>query len=359
VLASPDGGAAGEADLTGELFRRLGFTDCRVKPDPGPCKARFERYYYDEERRACRPFFWGGCEGAVPFETAQACEQACLGPQTLRITGLEPLGGDVYAQVALEFPRAWRQPAFTVLVDGREVPARTSSGGFSADRQHESLIFFPGRPGRRQVAVTTEVAGRRVQATAWLEWRSAPLAALVGHTGDRELILEKQPLALVTLNLDDASVRFNGVEVRAEPFGQDARVLRFEPSWVPGRNTLTVGGAAPDGAPVRRRFSFVYAGDGVLTEGETAILTYGAPGSKSGPFFRVSVDGPALSAPPAAEAMLYVLSEDGWLFQESRLVQELRAATPGTGVVRIFEKPHFRQPEHLRKEIPLTVTARP
>lgn len=359
TVAMPSQGAAGETDLTGEVLRRLGFTDCRVKPDPGPCKARFERYYFDEKGQACRPFVWGGCEGSVPFETARACEQACVSPQTLRITALKPLGGDLYGQVSLEFPKSWRRPTFTLLVDGRELPARVWSGGFSADRQTESLIFFPGRPGRKHVAVTTELAGQRVEAAGWLEWRPAPLVALVGNTGDRELILEKQTLTLVTINLDDPTIRFNGAEVRAEPFGQDARLLRLEPSWVRGRNTLTARGSAPDGTPVSRSFSFVYAPGGTLAEGETAILTYGAPGSKSGPFFRVVVDGPALAAPPAAEAALYVLSEDGWLFPEGRLVQELKAVAPGTAIVRIFEKPHFRQPEELRKELLLRVTATP
>ncbi|MFB3819446.1 MAG: BPTI/Kunitz domain-containing protein, partial [Candidatus Methylomirabilales bacterium] len=259
TVAVPAAGAAGEADATGELLRALDFTRCGMKPDPGPCKARFERYYFDEKSRACRPFFWGGCEGAVPFETAEACEQACLPARTLRITSLQSREGDVYAQVSLEFPKAWRQPAFTLLVDGREVPARAASGGFSADRQMESFIFFPGRPGRKHVAVTTEVAGQRVEASGWLEWTPAPLVALVGHTGDRELILDTPALTLVTLNVDAPTVRFNGAEVRPESFGRDARLLRFQPSWVPGENALTVHGTAFDGAPVSRSFSFVYA----------------------------------------------------------------------------------------------------
>ncbi|GAB6095417.1 hypothetical protein JCM14469_16690 [Desulfatiferula olefinivorans] len=50
---------------------------CTLKPDPGPCKALFTRYYFDAERGACRSFFWGGCGGVVPFETLGACEAAC------------------------------------------------------------------------------------------------------------------------------------------------------------------------------------------------------------------------------------------------------------------------------------------
>jgi hypothetical protein len=183
--------------------------------------------------------------------------------------------------------------------------------------------------------------------------------ALVNHAGDRALILEPEPLTLVTVNLDDASVRFNGAEVQAEPLGQDAKIRRFVPRWLPGRNTLAVRGTAADGTAVSKEFSFVHVAGGSLAAGETAILTFGVPSSKSGPFFRVVVEGPALHAAPPSQAAVYVVSADGWLSRESRVTQELRAVTPGTAVVRVFEKPHFRQPEELRKAITITVTATP
>lgn len=52
---------------------------CRLKPDPGMCKARMERYYYDQEKQACQVFYWGGCKGTVPFETLADCQAACAG----------------------------------------------------------------------------------------------------------------------------------------------------------------------------------------------------------------------------------------------------------------------------------------
>jgi Kunitz/Bovine pancreatic trypsin inhibitor domain len=116
--------AAGAAEPAGPLPRELAETRCSMKPEPGPCKALFERYYYEEKSKACRPFFWGGCSGAVPFETMAECEQACLSPQTLRMQDLKPLRGDVYAEVLLEFPKTWKRPDFLVEVDGRDVPAR-------------------------------------------------------------------------------------------------------------------------------------------------------------------------------------------------------------------------------------------
>ncbi|MCX5732742.1 MAG: BPTI/Kunitz domain-containing protein [candidate division NC10 bacterium] len=357
VFTAAEVHAAGGAGPAGPLPREQADTRCGLKPEPGPCKALFERYYYEEKSKTCRPFFWGGCNGAVPFETMAECEQACLSPQTLRMQDLKPLRGDVYAEVLLEFPKTWKRPEFLVEVDGREVPARSRSGGFDSDRQMESLIFFPGRPGRKRVTVTAATEGRRVETAGWLEWKPAPLVALIGHAGDRDLILED--ITLVLVNVEETTLTFNGTAVQPESFGEHAKLLRFAPNWVSGRNVLTMRGTGPDGTAVSGRYTFVYAGDGTLVEGETAALDYGTQGSKSGPFFRVAVEGPAVVPARPAERESHVMSEDGWLGGETRLVQELKASAPGISTVRVFEKPHFLMPEALKREIVLRVIPKP
>jgi hypothetical protein len=50
---------------------------CLKKPDPGPCKGMFESYYFDQKAKSCQTFFWGGCQGTVPFKTLQDCEKIC------------------------------------------------------------------------------------------------------------------------------------------------------------------------------------------------------------------------------------------------------------------------------------------
>ena len=50
---------------------------CDLKPDPGPCEAYIPKYYYDEEEKKCKEFIWGGCDGVVPFETLEECEEQC------------------------------------------------------------------------------------------------------------------------------------------------------------------------------------------------------------------------------------------------------------------------------------------
>ena len=50
---------------------------CELKPDTGPCKAYFPRYYFDQDSKKCKKFIWGGCLGTVPFETMSECMNAC------------------------------------------------------------------------------------------------------------------------------------------------------------------------------------------------------------------------------------------------------------------------------------------
>jgi len=54
---------------------------CFLLPDRGPCEAHMKVYYYDSFEGACKPFFWGGCGGVVPFRSLEECESAC-GPSS-------------------------------------------------------------------------------------------------------------------------------------------------------------------------------------------------------------------------------------------------------------------------------------
>lgn len=51
---------------------------CRLEPDGGPCKALFWKHYFDPKSGECKEFAYGGCEGTVPFETREECEEECL-----------------------------------------------------------------------------------------------------------------------------------------------------------------------------------------------------------------------------------------------------------------------------------------
>jgi ankyrin repeat protein len=50
---------------------------CYLKPEGGRCKALFFRGYYNPVTKSCREFAYGGCGGAVPFESVAACRSVC------------------------------------------------------------------------------------------------------------------------------------------------------------------------------------------------------------------------------------------------------------------------------------------
>ena len=48
---------------------------CELPPDSGPCEAAITKYYFDQETQECKAFLWGGCDGIVPFDTLEECQQ--------------------------------------------------------------------------------------------------------------------------------------------------------------------------------------------------------------------------------------------------------------------------------------------
>jgi hypothetical protein len=50
---------------------------CELKPESGRCRAAIERYWFDTASGTCRAFIWGGCDGVVPFDTLESCQQTC------------------------------------------------------------------------------------------------------------------------------------------------------------------------------------------------------------------------------------------------------------------------------------------
>lgn len=50
---------------------------CSLKPDKGPCKAIYWKYFFDSESKRCKEFIWGGCDGVVPFEIEADCKKLC------------------------------------------------------------------------------------------------------------------------------------------------------------------------------------------------------------------------------------------------------------------------------------------
>jgi Kunitz/Bovine pancreatic trypsin inhibitor domain len=51
--------------------------DCSLIPEVGNCKASIPRYYFDQSEQKCMVFYWGGCDGVVPFQTLEDCNKKC------------------------------------------------------------------------------------------------------------------------------------------------------------------------------------------------------------------------------------------------------------------------------------------
>ena len=50
---------------------------CKLEPDPGPCEAAIIQYYLISDPVTANSSYWGGCDGVAPFESMDACEEAC------------------------------------------------------------------------------------------------------------------------------------------------------------------------------------------------------------------------------------------------------------------------------------------
>ena len=51
---------------------------CLQPKKPGPCKARMERFYFDQKTKSCKEFIYGGCQrNDNNFKTQEECEEKC------------------------------------------------------------------------------------------------------------------------------------------------------------------------------------------------------------------------------------------------------------------------------------------
>ncbi|XP_048258794.1 carboxypeptidase inhibitor SmCI-like [Haliotis rufescens] len=75
------GGCGGNANNfeTIEDCKKTCFQVCKLKPEVGHCRARIRRFFYDPDAEKCQTFYFGGCGGnANNFETIKDCEKTCI-----------------------------------------------------------------------------------------------------------------------------------------------------------------------------------------------------------------------------------------------------------------------------------------
>lgn len=278
----------------------------------------------------------------------------------MRIGEIAPLKGGPYAEVSLEFRHAVSLTDLRVSIDGREVNARRAGSGYSGSSASLKVLVFPGKPGRKTITVAGTVfrEGRTMKATREFDWKGEPYIALADHFGNEELVLSPAKLRVIAANVGDVDLFFNGEKVHAEAFGNDAVLFTLQPAWVGGKNELRVSAKASGGAPISRVYTFIYADNGQIKQGDSMFLGVGDAGirGKSGPWFELKIEGDAVSSAKRGEIRtVQSLTPDGWLTEAEKTAVQLTAVKPGTSIVRIMRHARFLPEPEVEREFVLQV----
>lgn len=257
-----------------------------------------------------------------------------------RIASVRPVPDLPYLIVDVEYPRGGAELSFTFEADGKPAPSRALGGGSEPTRLQATYLVHPGAACRRLVARWGEGKEERT-APATPAWKAPGLAVLLDRLGDREALLEATSLEFQVFPPAVASFFHDGMPVlptRVEAGGPGER-LRISPRWHPGLNQIQMDVTSPTGKRART-FTFVLLEDGGLAPGDTARLTYGEVGTRSGPFYRLAVEGDALAV-AGDEIGKVPAADDGWILASQVRVAKLEARTAGQATLRIERKGSF------------------
>ena len=256
-----------------------------------------------------------------------------------RIAGVRPVPDLPYLIVDVEYPRGGAELSFTFEADGKPAPSRALGGGSEPTQLQATYLVYPGAACQQLVARWGEGSEERT-APAMPAWRAPALAVLLGRLGDREALLEAVDLEFQVFPPAAASFLHDGTPLApARVEGGAGERLRLSPRWHPGLNEIRMAVTGPAGKR-ERTFTFVLLEEGGLVPGDTARLVYGEVGSRSGPFYRLAVDGDAVAV--AGEELGKLPAADGgWIFDRQVLVAKLEARKAGPATLRIERKGSF------------------
>lgn len=277
-----------------------------------------------------------------------------------QIRDVRPVEDLPYLVVDVAYPRSWPETTrFTFEVDGKAAPSQPMGGGFDPDSNLATYFVFPGASCKRLVARWDAPKGGGTAARP-IDWSAPALAVLLDRPGDHDAVLKPGPLDFQVF--PPATARFfqDGVELPAtavEARGPGQRV-RVVPRWSPGPNTVRMVVAGPAG-PTERDLTFVLLERGGLAPGATAQLVYGPVGSKSGPFYSLTVEGEALRIRDERFGRLLTAGAEGWLFETQVFVATLAGMLPGEATLRIHRKEHFTRAYEPYEEHRLWIGAAP
>lgn len=284
------------------------------------------------------------------------------GQDAIKITGWQPLpfvAEPPYIILEVEYPHTLERPQEAITVNGRPARYRLSGGGSNPAARQQDYYLYVGAPGAKQVSVTLTSGGKHLSASTQLDFRSGggilPLGRLAG-----EGVFSPGEWRYYVYFLKDIRVRVNGADLPHRltplPDSADHQLLTFAPALRAGHNTVEVTGKNPQGEERSSSLPVFFLKDHTVKVGDSFWFPYGEVGSKSGPFYRLLVEGAALK--PLRETFLrrLTLTDDLWLGGVDLFSKELQAVAPGEVTLKVLEKRWFKDPGyHLKASFSLKV----
>jgi hypothetical protein len=291
--------------------------------------------------------------------------------KTLAITQIEPIplegpdrpasGQTLYYRVDLVLPQAWQEAekTFQVLVDGQPAPFEQFGSSSIGGTDGADFWVYLGKPGKKKVEVSLMLDGKPIRAEREFNAASQPAMRLLGHYSG-ECVLENEPLRFFAYSIKDASVEVNGKKFTPEtqpiPGFESLAILSIPPSLVPGNNLIEYSGHDLAGKRLFHSATLYYLAGNRMKVGERFLFTWGHPGTRSGPYFRLTLDGDALALGEKGQDVR-ILEQDrnGWIGGTIAWSHPVTAKKAGTGQLDLFETHRYLMPEKLEKTIQITV----
>lgn len=67
-----------EKESDAVIFEQEDEDVCQLSSDAGPCRAAFEKYFYNKDTKSCETFIYGGCDGnGNRFDNVEDCQNKC------------------------------------------------------------------------------------------------------------------------------------------------------------------------------------------------------------------------------------------------------------------------------------------
>uniref|UniRef100_A0A7C5ALE7 Uncharacterized protein n=1 Tax=Desulfobacca acetoxidans TaxID=60893 RepID=A0A7C5ALE7_9BACT len=286
-----------------------------------------------------------------------------LGGPSLRMVKWEPMSGPpapAYIHLEVELPCDLKEPQEEITVNGQAAAFRHLGFSSGSGRCGRDYAVYVGPPGKKMVRLDINTGSRVLSAAATLVFESRGAIVLLDRVPG-EAVLEPGEWRFWGYFVRDLKVRVNDMEVpyqlRPSPVSEHHALITCQPNLRPGPNLITIVGKGLGGEAVKLECPTYYIKDQKVRLHDEILLPYGYMGSKSGPFFRLDVEGKALQPGESQDLDQAGLKDDAWYYQKRMFLKRLKAVNTGEAVLKFYEKAWFTNPFQLRKTLTLKVVS--